>query len=108
MTVILGLNAFHGDAAACLVVNGKLVAAVEEERLRRLKHWAGFPSQAIKSCLQIAGLTLADVDHLALNRNPRANVWRKLGFVLCHRPDFAAIRRRISNAGAVGAGVRFS
>ena len=59
--IILGLNAFHGDSAAALVRDGELVAAAEEERFRRVKHWAGFPSQAIAYCLQEAGLTLADV-----------------------------------------------
>ena len=54
--IILGLNAFHGDASACLVINGQLVAAAEEERFRRIKHWAGFPSQAIKYCLAEAGV----------------------------------------------------
>ena len=50
--IILGLNAFHGDSAAALVRDGKLVAAAEEERFRRVKHWAGFPSQAIAYCLR--------------------------------------------------------
>ena len=59
--VILGLNAFHGDSAACLVVDGKLVAAAEEERFRRLKHWAGFPSEAAKYCLASAGMTALGV-----------------------------------------------
>ena len=54
--IILGLNAFHGDASACLVRDGALVAAAEEERFRRIKHWAGFPSQAIAYCLREAGL----------------------------------------------------
>ena len=55
MTCILGLNAFHGDSSACLVVDGHLVAAAEEERFRRVKHWAGFPSEAIRYCLQEGG-----------------------------------------------------
>ena len=45
---IIGINAFHGDSSACLLKDGKLVAAAEEERFRRIKHWAGFPSQSIK------------------------------------------------------------
>ena len=60
MTYILGINAFHGDSAACLLRDGQLVAAAEEERFRRIKHWAGFPSLAIAYCLQQAGITLAD------------------------------------------------
>ena len=55
MTYVLGLNAYHADAAACLVKDGDLVAAVEEERFRRIKHWGGFPSESIRYCLAEAG-----------------------------------------------------
>ena len=61
MTVILGLNAYHGDSSAAIVVDGKLIAAVEEERFRRIKHWAGFPSLSIEYCLKEAGVALSDV-----------------------------------------------
>ena len=57
--LILGLNAYHGDASACLVADGEIVAAAEEERFRRIKHWAGFPSEAIRYCLTEAGVGLA-------------------------------------------------
>jgi carbamoyltransferase len=70
--IILGLNAFHGDSAAALVRDGKLVAAAEEERFRRVKHWAGFPSKAIAYCLREAGLALSDVEHVAVNQDSRA------------------------------------
>lgn len=56
MTAIIGINAYHGDAAACLVVDGQLIAAAEEERFRRVKHWAGFPSEAIRYCVSEAGM----------------------------------------------------
>src|SRR5262249_27062131 len=79
--IILGLNAFHGGSAAALVRDGKLVAAVEEERFRRIKHWAGFPALAIASCLSQAGLTLPDVDHVAINQDSRAHLWRKLFYM---------------------------
>jgi carbamoyltransferase len=82
MTYILGLNAYHADAAACLVKDGTLVAAVEEERFRRIKHWGGFPSESIRYCLAEAGISLADVEHVAFNSDNRANRWRKLGYVL--------------------------
>jgi predicted NodU family carbamoyl transferase len=68
VTAILGLNAYHGDAAAALVVDGELVAAVEEERFTRLKHVAGFPAQAAAWCLEDAGLTAADLE---AHVNPR-------------------------------------
>src|SRR5882672_12850713 len=82
MTYVLGLNAYHADAAACLVKDGTLVAAVEEERFRRVKHWGGFPSESIRYCLAEAGIALGDVDHVALNSDNRANRWRKLAYVL--------------------------
>jgi len=82
MTYILGLNAYHADAAACLVKDGELIAAVEEERFRRVKHWGGFPSESIRYCLKEAGISLGDVDHVAVNTDNRANRWRKLAFVL--------------------------
>ena len=82
MTYVLGLNAYHADAAACLVKDGALVAAVEEERFRRIKHWAGFPTQSIRYCLAEAGIGLGDVDHVAVNQDNRANRWRKLAYVL--------------------------
>ena len=80
MTLILGLNAFHGDASACIVRDGVMVAAAEEERFRRIKHWAGFPSQAIAYCLSQAGARLRDVAHVAVNQDPRATAaqWMSL------------------------------
>ncbi|MEI6985788.1 MAG: carbamoyltransferase C-terminal domain-containing protein [Rhodospirillaceae bacterium] len=102
MTVILGLNAYHADSAACLVVDGILVAAVEEERFRRVKHWAGFPAQSIEFCLKQAGMQPDRVDHIAINRNTLAAFWRKIAYVLRHRPPLTAIRRRLDHAGAVG------
>lgn len=56
--LILGLNAYHGDSAACLIKDGKLVAAAEEERFRRIKHWAGLPTQAIDYSLREGGILL--------------------------------------------------
>jgi carbamoyltransferase len=82
MTYVLGLNAYHADAAACLVKDGELVAAVEEERFRRVKHWGGFPSESIRYCLREAGIGLGDVAHIAVNSDNSANRWRKLAYVL--------------------------
>ena len=86
MAAILGLNAYHGESAACLFVDGKLVAAAEEERFRRVKHWAGLPTKAIDYCLRAALLTVREVDHIAINRKPGINSWRRLGFFLTHTP----------------------
>ncbi len=85
--IILGLNAFHADSAAAIVRDGKLIAAAEEERFRRVKHWAGFPTQAIEYCLREARVDLSDVDCVAVNQDSRANILRKFAYVLSHRPD---------------------
>jgi carbamoyltransferase len=85
--IILGLNCFHGDSSAALVRDGALIAAAEEERFRRIKHWAGFPAQAIAYCLAEAGISLAEVDHVAVNQDSRANLVGKLRYVLSQRPD---------------------
>jgi carbamoyltransferase len=95
--IILGLNAFHGDSAAALVRDGVLVAAAEEERFRRVKHWARFPSQAISYCLREAGLSLADVDHVAVNQDSRANRLRKIGFLLSTAPRIGLVLDRVRN-----------
>ena len=94
---VLGLNAFHGDASAALLRDGKLVAAAEEERFRRVKHWAGFPAQSIAYCLREAGLRLVDVDHVAVNQDGRAQRWRKIGYVLAHPPHPGMLFERLRN-----------
>jgi carbamoyltransferase len=95
--IILGLNAFHADSAAALVRDGKLVAAAEEERFRRIKHWAGFPSQAVAYCLREANVQLSDVDHIAFNQDNRANLARKLIYLLTKPPDINLVLARLRN-----------
>ena len=82
MSIILGINAFHGDSSACIVRDGELVNAAEEERFRRIKHWAGFPSEAIKWCLEDAGINLAEVEHVAVNQDSKANIGKKVAYTL--------------------------
>jgi carbamoyltransferase len=94
---ILGLNAYHGDSAACLLVDGKLIAAAEEERFRRIKHWAGLPTQAIDYCLREGRLTISEIDHIAVNRKPGVNNLRRLLFVLRHRPDPRLMWQKVRN-----------
>ena len=91
---ILGINAYHGNASAALLQDGKLVAAVEEERFNRVKYAAGFPVAAIRYCLQEAGITLADVDHVAVPRNPWARLGTKLLYAL-RMPRFARERAKV-------------
>lgn len=97
MAVILGLNAFHGDSSACLVRDGKLIACAEEERFRRVKHWSGMPSEAIRYVLQEGGLKLADVEHVAINRDPKVNNFRRVAYALRRLPSPKLILNRIRN-----------
>ncbi len=101
MTAILGLNAFHGDAAAALVVDGELVAAAEEERFNRVKHCAGFPELAAAWCLADAGLSAADLDHIAVSRDPKANIGRKLLRTIRHGASGRYLKARLENAAKV-------
>jgi carbamoyltransferase len=93
---ILGINAYHGNASAAIVCDGKLVAAVEEERFNRVKYAAGFPAAAIRYCLKEAGLTLANLDHVAVPRNPYARLVTKLFYAL-RMPSFARERAKVLN-----------
>jgi hypothetical protein len=78
--IILGINAYHGDAAAAIIEDGKLIAAVEEERFNRFKHCAGFPTESIRYCLKAAGIEIADVDHVGISRDPSAHLHKKILF----------------------------
>ncbi|MFZ0844433.1 MAG: carbamoyltransferase C-terminal domain-containing protein [Pseudolabrys sp.] len=96
---ILGLNCFHGDSSAALIKDGVLIAAAEEERFRRVKHWAGFPAQAIAYCLREAGLQLSDMDHVAVNQDQRAHMLRRLGYLVTRAPSIGLVADRIRNRG---------
>src|SRR2546425_10361282 len=84
--IVVGLNAYHGDVSAAIVRDGDLIAAIEEERFRRIKHCAGFPHRALAECLRMAGASASDVHLFAVSRDPRAHLWRKALFLLRHRP----------------------
>jgi carbamoyltransferase len=101
MTAILGLNAFHGDAAAALVVDGELVAAAEEERFNRIKHVAGFPALAARWCLAEAGIPAEELDHVAVSRDPRANVGQKLLRTIRHGASARYLKARLQNAAKI-------
>lgn len=92
---ILGLNAYHGDSAACLLVDGKLIAAAEEERFRRIKHWAGLPTSAINYVLQEGKLSLGDIDHIAINRKPGVNNLRRVLFGITHFPHPKLVMQKV-------------
>ncbi len=92
--IILGINAYHANSSAAIVVDGRLVAAVEEERLNRVKYAAGLPVRAIRFCLDAAGAKLTEVDHIAVPRDPLARIGTKLRFAM-RMPRFALDRIRV-------------
>src|SRR4051812_23610243 len=92
LMTILGLNAYHGDASVALLVDGTLSCAMEEERFSRLKHQAGFPAFAARHSLAFAGLAAADLEHVAISRDPSAHLHRKLMFALSQGPSLASVR----------------
>lgn len=96
---ILGLNAYHADSSAAIFKDGLMIAATEEERFRRIKHWAGFPSEAIKFCLNEVGITIDQVDHIAIGRDPKAKFWKKVKFALSYpNIGFSTILDRLDNS----------
>ncbi len=100
--VIVGINAYHGDASVAVVRDGQLVAAIEEERLSRVKHAAGFPALALREALRVTGVKAGEIDHVAVSRDPRANLHRKILFAAQRRPSFSKlIRDRLANVARV-------
>lgn len=99
--VILGINAYHGDASAALLVDGTCVAAVEEERISRVKHQSGFPVESVRRSLEMAGVSPIDIDHIAIGRDPLSNLYRKLSYGLLHPPGVSFVRSRLRNAAKV-------
>ena len=99
---ILGINAFHGDASAALIKNGTLVSAIEEERLNRRKHCAGFPSMAVRAVLAEGGVDPSELDHVAISRDPKANLHKKILFAIQKRPSFTKlVKDRLANVAKV-------
>ena len=92
---VIGINAFHADSSACLFVDGRMIAAVEEERFRRVKHWAGFPSHSIKYCLQAGNINLNQVDVIAINTDHSAARWKKLGYSLTGNAPISLIKEKL-------------
>jgi carbamoyltransferase len=92
---ILGLNAFHGDASAALLSEGQLVAAIEEERLNRIKHWAGFPNLAAAACLN--GSDRNEVEHVAISRDPFAHISRKVLHAVVRPASWQRSMSRVAN-----------
>jgi len=102
MTYILGLNAYHGDSSACILKDGIVIAATEEERFRRIKHWAGFPTQAIEFCLKEAGISIQEVDFITISRDPSANIHKKIIHSVKNLVSVKALKDRLANSKKVG------
>jgi carbamoyltransferase len=95
--LILGLNMFHADASAAIIDDGKVVFAIAEERLNRIKHYAGFPTLAIQACLDAAGARLTDIDHVAVGQDSDANLSEKIRYAFANPAkllNFVRLRRR--------------
>ena len=93
---ILGISAYYHDAAAALVVDGRVVAAAQEERFTRKKHDAGFPHHAIRACLELGGLRAADLDHVAFYDKPFLKFERLLETYLAFAPrGFTSFRQAL-------------
>jgi len=82
--LILGLNMFHADASAAIVVDGEVKFAIAEERLNRHKHFGGFPVLAIKACLDAVGAKISEVDHVAVGQDSDANLAKKVQYALAN------------------------
>src|SRR4051812_34640458 len=98
---ILGLNAYHGDASVAVCSNDHLACALEEERFTRVKHQAGFPALAARHGLAFAGLGAADLDHVAISRDPSAHLHRKVMFAISQGPSLSSVRDRLWNVSKI-------
>jgi carbamoyltransferase len=103
---ILGINAYHGDAAAAIVKDGELIAAVEEERFNRVKHCAGFPREAVRYCLKTAGVRIEEVEHIGISRDPSAHLHKKVLFATSRAAKQAAGGRSSRQKGIADFGLR--
>jgi predicted NodU family carbamoyl transferase len=96
---ILGINAYHGDAAAAVIKDGRIVAAAEEERFNRVKHCAGFPASALRYCLAAAGITIEGIDHIGISRDPSAHLHKKILFAASRAAKETVGRRQKAGGG---------
>jgi carbamoyltransferase len=95
--LILGLNTFHADSSAAIIQDGEVKFAVAEERLNRIKHYAGFPSLAVQTCLDFVGAKITDIDHVAIGQDTDANLAKKLQYALANPSgilNFVRLRQR--------------
>ena len=95
---ILGINAYHADSSAAIFKDGQMIAATEEERFTRVKHWAGFPALAISFCLKEAGISLKEVDYITIGSDPKAKLGNKLTYLVKNPYLIAGAFKRYRNS----------
>ena len=95
--VILGINSFHADSSACLLINGKIRVAIEEERINRIKHWSGLPILSIEECLKNENISLKDIDYVAVNSDFFSNFLYKIKYILSQKTEIKFLIEKISN-----------
>lgn len=100
--LVAGINAYHGNSSVCLFENDRLILAIEEERLNRIKNWAGFPAEALRYCLSETNLGLDDIDYFAISRDPKANMLSKLWTVASNPRLLVSSMNRARNAMKIG------
>ena len=84
--IILGINAYHPNSSACLLIDGELRIAIEEERINRIKNWSGLPIQSIEFCLSNQNIKVSEIDGIAINQNFYANIFNKLKYSFLKKP----------------------
>lgn len=94
--IILGLSAYHPDSSACILIDGKVRVAIEEERINRIKHWSGLPVLSIKECLYNLNINLEDIDYVAINHDFLSNFFYKLKFTIFNQPNFNFLFQRFA------------
>ena len=95
---ILGINAYHADSSAALLIDGEVVSAAEEERFTRQKHWAGLPIKSIEFCLNSQGLKMSDISSYCVGRDPKAKIFNKIKYMAKNiKPSISMLKQRFSN-----------
>ena len=94
----LGINAYHADSSASLLINGEVVCATEEERFTRQKHWAGLPIKSIEFCLNSQGLKMSDISSVCVGRDPKAKISNKIRYMARNiKPSISMLKQRFTN-----------
>ena len=92
--VILGLNVYHPDSSACIIKDNKLIFAIEEERINRLKHFSGLLINSINECLKKTEISFEDIDFISINTNPEINRFEKIKFLIKNF-DYHFLKKKI-------------